>query len=548
MKKLLIACLTCIVTGTFAQKKEVDSIAIKLAAYKTVRLTTDISKMSMEEREGLKHLIKAAEMVDQIFWMQAYGGNLAADTVSKKSVREFMRINYGPWDRLDNNRPFIEGVGAKPLGANFYPSDMRKGEFDSLTDESKNSPYTIIVREEGVLKVKKYPDAYQHMIREASMELNHAAKFFRDSMFSLYLTKRAEALLSNNYDESDRIWLDMKDNRFDIIIGPIESYEDRLYGIKTSYEAYVLVKDMEWSKRLEKYVAYLGELQEGLPVDARYKKEQAGMSSQLAAYDIVYYAGDCNSGSKTIAVNLPNDPVLQVQKGTRRSQLKNTIKAKFDHILIPIANELVVPEQRKHITFNAFFSDIMFHEVAHGLGIKETINGKGTVQSALGPHYSALEEGKADILGLYMITQLYEKKVLTEGELMDYYVSFMAGIFRSVRFGVGSAHGQANIIRFNYFKEAGAFSRDAKTGQYKLDMAKMRQAMTSLSSLILKLQGDGDIEGVQKLINEKGSIGPELRKDLDRLTSKNIPVDIVFEQGIEVLDLNRPPIPEEMQK
>ncbi len=548
MKKLLIACLTCIVTGTFAQKKEVDSIAIKLAAYKTVRLTTDISKMSMEEREGLKHLIKAAEMVDQIFWMQAYGGNLAADTVSKKSVREFMRINYGPWDRLDNNRPFIEGVGAKPLGANFYPSDMRKGEFDSLTDESKNSPYTIIVREEGVLKVKKYPDAYQHMIREASMELNHAAKFFRDSMFSLYLTKRAEALLSNNYDESDRIWLDMKDNRFDIIIGPIESYEDRLYGIKTSYEAYVLVKDIEWSKRLDKYVAYLGELQEGLPVDARYKKEQAGMSSQLAAYDIVYYAGDCNSGSKTIAVNLPNDPVLQVQKGTRRSQLKNTIKAKFDHILIPIANELVVPEQRKHITFNAFFSDIMFHEVAHGLGIKETINGKGTVQSALGPHYSALEEGKADILGLYMITQLYEKKVLTEGELMDYYVSFMAGIFRSVRFGVGSAHGQANIIRFNYFKEAGAFSRDAKTGQYKLDMAKMRQAMTSLSSLILKLQGDGDIEGVQKLINEKGSIGPELRKDLDRLTSKNIPVDIVFEQGIEVLDLNRPPIPEEMQK
>jgi hypothetical protein len=546
MKKIFVVCLCGILSPVFAQKKDkkVDSVAIKLATYKSVKLTSDLSKLSMDEREGLKLLIRASEKIDEIFRMQAYGNNLAADTIRDKSVVEFMRINYGPWDRLDNNRPFVKGVGPKPLGANFYPADMRKGEYDSLKDERKGSPYTVIVREDGQLRVKEYTEVYRQMLSEASMSLKIAAGLFKDSSFRQFLISRSEALLSNQYDASDRLWLDMKDNHFDIIIGPIESYEDRLYGNKTSYEAYVLIKDMEWSKRLEKYVAYLGELQKGLPVDSKYKKEEAGMSSQLNAYDIVYYAGDCNSGSKTIAVNLPNDEKLQLEKGTRRSQLKNSIKAKFDYIMMPIANELIAPEQRKHITFNAFFSTIMFHEVAHGLGIKNTIDGKGTVKDALGPHYSALEEGKADILGLYMITQLYDKKVLTEGELMDYYVTFMAGIFRSVRFGAASAHGQANMIRFNYFREAGAFTKDAKTGFYKIDMNKMRTAMTSLSALIIKLQGDGDVKGVEQLIREKGSINAELRKDLDRLSSKNIPVDLVFEQGIEVLELNKPVLPE----
>jgi len=502
--------------------------------------------LGMEEREGIKLLIRAAEMVDMAFRAQAYGYNYAVDTVMDPEVIQFMQINYGPWDRLDNNKPFVKGAGVKPPGANFYPADMRQSEFDSLNDPKKNDPYTIIIREDGGLKVVPYSEAYQQFLIEAAQSLKIAADFFKDSMFSLYLRSRSEALLTNSYDASDRIWLDMKDNRFDIIIGPIETYEDKLYGVKTAFEAYVLVKDMEWSKRLEKYIAYLPELQKGLPVDNKYKEELTGSSSQLNAYDIIYYAGDCNSGSKTIAVNLPNDEKLQAEKGTRRSQFKNTIKAKFDFIMLPIANELIAPEQRKHVTFNAFFSNTMFHEVAHGLGVKNTINNKGTVQQALGAYYSALEEGKADILGLYMITQLYDKKVLTDGELMDYYVTFMAGIFRSVRFGAASAHGQANMIRFNYFLDNGAFVKDAKTGLYKIDFDKMQKAMNSMSALILKLQGDGDLDGVKKLIAEIGSIRPELQKDLNKLSSKNIPVDLVFEQGVEVLELNKPvemPIP-----
>lgn len=539
MRKLVFIILLSAIQPVFSAQVK-DSIKIKLAAYKTVKLTADLSKVNLLEREGLKQLIRAAELMDEAFRMQAFGGSRITDTITNPDVLRFMQINYGPWDRLDNNRPFVKGIGAKPAGANFYPADMRASEYDSLQDPKKADPYTVIVREEGKLIVLPYSEAYKQMLTEASMALRVASDFFQDSMFKLYLKARSEALLTNQYDVSDRIWLDMKDNRFDIIIGPIENYEDKLYGNKTAFEAYVLVKDMEWSKKLEKYVAYLPELQKNLPVEHRYKSEAAGSSSQLNAYDIIYYAGDCNSGSKTIAVNLPNDEKLQLEKGTRRSQFKNTIQAKFDHIMLPIANEMIVPEQRRHVTFNAFFANTMFHEVAHGLGIKNTLNGKGTVREALGPYYSALEEGKADILGLYMVSELFDKKVLTEGELMDYYVTFMAGIFRSVRFGAASAHGQANMIRFNYFKEQGAIIRDPKTGLYRIEFAKMRMAMNALSALIITLQGDGDLEGVKKLISEKGSILPELQKDLDKLKAKQIPVDLVFEQGKEVLKLEGP--------
>ncbi len=304
----------------------------------------------------------------------------------------------------------------------------------------------------------------------------------------------------------------MKDNRIDLVIGPIETYEDKLFGYKAAFEAYVLVKDMEWSKRLARYAAMLPELQRGLPVPDAYKAETPGTDSDLNAYDVVYYAGDCNAGSKTIAINLPNDEQVQLEKGTRRLQLKNAMRAKFDKIMVPIADELIAPEQRKHVTFDAFFADTMFHEVAHGLGIKNTVDGKGTVRDALKELGSGIEEGKADVLGLYMITKLHEKGELG-GSLEDYYTTFLAGIFRSVRFGAASAHGEANMVRFNFFADRGAFARDAK-GQYRVDMPKMRQAVDELSATLLKLQGNGDYAGVEKLVKELGVIRPQLAEDL----------------------------------
>lgn len=541
MKKIVLMSLALVALNIKAQVSK-NEIAKRLGSYKVVKLSTDISGLSPYQKVGLKHLLDAARVMDDLFYEQSYAPRAVVDSIKDDKTRAFAQINYGPWDRLNNLEPFIKGVGPKPKGANFYPKDMRPSEFDSLQDPKKRDPYTVIVRDEsGHLKVVPYSEHYMQLHMAAASLRMAAIALSDDTSFAKYLRLRAEALISNNYDASDRAWLDLKDNAFDIIIGPIENYEDQLYGIRTSFEAYVLVKDMVWSKKLEKYVQYLPELQKGLPVDKKYKSEQAGSSSQLNAYDIIYYAGDCNAGSKTIAVNLPNDEKLQLEKGTRRSQLKNSIRAKYENIMVPIAKELIDTAQLKHITFDAFFSTIMFHEVAHGLGIKNTVNGKGTVKDALGADYSALEEGKADILGLYMITQLYDKKVLKEGQLMDYYVTFMAGIFRSVRFGASSAHGKANMIRFNYFKEKGAFTRNDKTGRYTINFEKMKLAMTSLSALILQLQGDGDVEGVKNLLKEKGSIMPELQKDLDKLSAKNIPVDIIFEQGAEVLGLNALP-------
>jgi hypothetical protein len=333
--------------------------------------------------------------------------------------------------------------------------------------------------------------------------------------------------------------MDMKDNPIDVVIGPIETYEDELFGYKAAHEAYVLVKDQEWSRRLGRYIALLPALQRGLPVPRQYKREKPGSDSDLNAYDVVYYAGQANAGSKTIAINLPNDEEVQLRRGTRRLQLKNAMRAKFDRILVPIADELIAPEQRRHIGFDAFFANVMFHEVAHGLGIKNTVAGKGTVRQVLKEQASALEEAKADILGLYMVTRLQEQGELPKAPLDDYYVTFLAGIIRSVRFGAGTAHGRANAAEFSFLRDQGAFVRDSATGRYRVDLGKMRSGVDAMAERILRFQGDGDYAGVTAFLQERGAVAPDLQSDLNRLAARKIPVDVVFEQGPAVLGLEQ---------
>ena len=278
-------------------------------------------------------------------------------------------------------------------------------------------------------------------------------------------------------------------------------------------------------------------MQKSLPVADVYKQETPGSDSDLGAYDVVYYAGDCNAGSKTIAINLPNDERVHASKGSRKLQLKNAIRYKFEEILVPISNVLITEEQREHVTFDAFFENTMYHEVAHGLGINQTINGKGTVRSALKEQYSALEEGKADILGLFLITQMNSMGVVEDKDLMDNYVTFMASIFRKIRFGVASSHGKANMIRFYYFQEMGAFTKDTRDGTYQVNFDQMQEAMNNLAGLILTIQGNGMYDLAKELVEEKGFIREELQADLARLQDLNIPVDIVFNQGPELLGL-----------
>ena len=482
-------------------------------------------------------LIEVAQIMDNIYWKEAYGDKDKLFTSLKTDAqREFVNINYGPWDRLDNNKPFIEGVGEKPKGANFYPANMTVEEFNAFNSKDKDNLYTLIRRDSaGNLITIPYHIAFKEQTEKAAGLLRKAAALAESEGFKKYLELRAEALLSDQYFDSDMAWMDMKDNQIDFVVGPIETYEDELFGYKASHEAYILVKDMEWSRKLARYSTLLPQLQKELPVNEKYKTETPGSNSDLGAYDAIYYAGDCNAGSKTIAINLPNDPDVQLKKGSRRLQLKNAMQAKFEKILVPISKELIADDQLNHVTFNAFFANTMFHEVAHGLGIKNTINGKGPVREALKDRASALEEGKADILGLYLVTKLNEMKEINV-DLMDNYTTFLAGLFRSIRFGASSAHGSANLVRFNYFKEKGAFNMNEQ-GKYSVNFEKMQEAVNSLSGLILTIQGNGDYEEAGKLIENYGKIGENLQKALDRLKQENIPVDIVFDQGTGILGL-----------
>src|SRR5882672_6207961 len=379
---------------------EAKPMTPQITKYVEVALTSDLyTSLTDKERAMVPLLIDACREMDAIFWRESYGDKAALlASVTDPELRRFVEINYGPWDRLNANAPFLQGVGGKPKGAGYYQADMTKDEFDAAaaTAPTLKSPYAIVRRDPAKrLFTVPFHEAFTEELQRAAGKLREAAALAEDPGLRKYLELRAKALLDDQYQPSDLAWMDMKNNGVDIVIGPIENYEDQLFGIKTTHEGYVLLKDREWSARLAKFAKFLPELQRGLPVPPEYKNESPGTDSDLNAYDAVYYAGDCNAGSKTIAINLPNDEAVQLKKGTRRLQLKNAMRAKFDRILTPIADRLIAPDQRAHVKFDAFFENVMFHEVAHGLGIKNTINGKGAVRAALKEQAGALEEGKA---------------------------------------------------------------------------------------------------------------------------------------------------------
>ena len=514
----------------------------KRATYAEVTLTTDLGALTDNERRMIPLLIEACREMDAIFWMEAYGDpKPLLSSIPDPELRRYVEINYGPWDRLDANAPFVDGVGPKPEGAGFYPTDMTKEEFEAAVKGSADggaalkSLYTVVRRDAaGKLVAVPYREAFAAQVSKAASLLLEAAKLADDPGLKHYLELRAQALLTDDYRPSDFAWMEMKGNVVDVVIGPIETYEDQLFGIRAAHEGYVLVKDRAWSRRLERYTQLLPGLQRGLPVPDDYKKETPGTDSDLNAYDAVYYAGDCNAGSKTIAINLPNDEEVQLKKGTRRLQLKNAMRAKFEKILVPIAAKVIAPDQRSRVTFDAFFANVMFHEVAHGLGIKNTVNGKGFVREALKEQYGALEEGKADVLGLYMVKKLREMGELEGGALEDNYVTFVAGLFRSVRFGASSAHGRANLAQFQFLEKEGAFTRGAD-GTFRVDFARMGAAVDRLAEKILRLQGDGDYEGSLAFLPKGAQPAGALKAALDGVNASDVPTDVVFRQGMDVL-------------
>jgi hypothetical protein len=511
-----------------------DTVAVPLKA--------DLSALDPRDREMVALLVQASEKMDDLFWKQSWADRTALlAEIPDQPTRDFVALNFGPWDRLNADTPFIEGIGARPPGAQFYPADMTREEFDAAALPDKTSAYTLLQRDAaGKLVTVPYHVAYHDDLAAVADLLRRAATLSTDASFGHYLSMRADALVDDDYRPSDMAWMDMKTNPVDVVIGPIETYEDQLFGYKAAYEGLVLVKDQAWSERLARFAAFLPELQRGLPVPAKYKAETPGSAADLNAYLALHYGGNANVGAKTIAINLPNDEVVQLAKGTRRLQLENVMQAKFDHILLPIARQLIAGDQLPNVTFDAFFEDTMFHEVAHGLGIKNTLDGKGTVSKALKDYAGSFEEGKADVLGLYLITALSDKGELPKDKLLDSYVTFLAGILRSVRFGAADAHAKANMVRFNFFAQRGAFARDAATGRYRVDLDRMRDAMNALSETLLTIQGDGDYAKAKDLTDRLGVVGPELAGDLKKLDAAKIPIDVRFEQGLDVLGLPAP--------
>lgn len=523
-------------TFSCSTQQQESPMKAKVEEYAHVELKSDlVNGLNEKEKELVKIFFQVGEITDNLFWKQTFGDKSVLDTITDSYAKEFAMIQYGAWDRLDNNKPFLPGYGEKLDVCNYYPHDITSEEFDALEDENKNSWYTVIRRnDDGSLKSVWYHDEYADEIGRICSLLEKAVTLAEDPGLKNYLEKRIEAFKTDDYLESDLAWMDMKDSKVDFVTGPIESYDDMFRETKASYESFILLKDEARSKDLAKFVSMLPALQKELPCEPEYKTFVPGTSSDLNVYDAVFYAGDCNAGSKTIAINLPNDERVHAMKGTRRLQLRNSMKAKFDKILMPIGELVVTPEQQKYLNFDAFFWNVTFHEVAHGLGVKQTINTNESVDAVMGTEKTSWEEAKADILGLFMVTKLVEMGEITNITAEDAITTYIAGILRSVRFGAASSHGKANMMCFNYMEKAGAFTRNAQ-GQYVIDFQKAKDAMNGWASLILKTQGDGNVEFATKYREENGGITPALQADLDRINSAGIPRDITFIQGEKVL-------------
>ncbi|MBI3652892.1 MAG: hypothetical protein HY231_17850 [Acidobacteria bacterium] len=526
---------------TVSKMNKETSLAAKIRRFAPTQITADASKLSKADRLALDKIIAAAKLMDAIFLRQVWSGNVAmkkkleADTspIGKERLHYF-NINAGPWSRLDQNEPFIDGAPKeKPPQAGYYPDDMTKAEFEAwvktlpAAEQAKATGYFYTIRR-GVdkqLKLVPYNEEYKTFLEPAAQLLKEAAVLTSNATLKNFLTKRAEAFLSNDYYASDVAWMDL-DAPIDVTIGPYETYEDELFGYKAAYEAFVTLRDEAESAKLVKFSGYLQELENHLPMEAKYRNPKLGAASPIRVVDVVFTAGDGNRGVQTAAFNLPNDERVVKEKGSKRVMLKNMQEAKFKQVLVPISKLLSDPAQQNEISFEAFFTHILAHELMHGLGPHNiNVNGQAsTVRLSLKELYSTIEEAKADITGLWALQYLIDKGVMDKQMERAMYITYLASSFRSVRFGLTEAHGKGQAIQFNYLTDEGAIKIDAAKGTFSIDFDKVKDAVRKLTSEILTLQAEGSYAKAKAMLDKYGVIRPAMQKALDKLGS--VPVDI----------------------
>jgi hypothetical protein len=538
--------------------------------YAPVHVKFDESILAPPEVKALKHLVKTAHIMDEIFLRQVWSGNVAmrdallkalqADAKSEKSsetaggmqkAREdrallhFFRLNFGPWDRIDKDAPFI-GTLAKPAGANYYPAHMTKAEFDDFLKKHPDKEktfrgfFTTIRRADGTLKAVPYSEEYKLLLKEAAAEMRAAADILTDpaskgsfragadyTTLAKFLRSRAEAFLTNDYFQSDMDWMDVTDNIIDVTIGPYEVYEDALFGYKASFEAFIAIRNPADSKKLHGLKSYLQTLENNLPIPDQYKNPNRGSESPISVVDVAFTGGDAKAGVQTIAFNLPNDERVREAKGSKKVMLKNISKAKFDKILIPIAKMFLDPSQMKYVDFETFFGSTLMHEFAHGLGPGNIVLPDGTktsVSKELKDLYPSIEEAKADILGLYNTAYLVKDGFFPEDMAKTAYVTFLPGFFRAIRFGIHEAHGKANMMEFNFIMEKGGFTFDSNTGKYHVDFDKMPGAVKEMANKLLMIEATGDYAAAKAFIEKYGKMPHDLDGMLKNLVT--IPVDV----------------------
>jgi hypothetical protein len=516
-------------------------LAKKIRRFAPTVLTADTSRLSAGDRQALKKIIAAAKLMDPLFLRQVWNGNdelhqrLKADkTAAGRQRLHYFLINDGPWSRLDDNEPFITGAPQeKPEVANYYPADMSRDEFNtwvaglSEADKQKATGFFWLIRRgaDSKLTTVPYSEAYAEFLKPAAELLKDAAALTTNQTLKDFLTKRAAAFASDDYYASDVAWMDL-DSPIELTIGPYETYEDKLFSYKAAFEAYVTLRDEAETAKLARFSQHLQELENNLPMDAKYRNPMLGAASPIRVVNNVFGAGEGNSGVQTAAFNLPNDERVVKEKGSKRVMLKNVQDAKFAKVLVPISRVVLTPAQQKQVAFDAFFTHILMHELMHGLGPHNIIvdGQQTTVRKQLKELSSAIEEAKADISGLWALQFLIDKGVIDKQMELTLYTTFLASAFRSVRFGITEAHGRGVAMQFNYLTDEGAIEVNPLNGTFSINHAKIKDAVRKLTREILTLQAEGSYEKAKALLDKYAVIRPPMKNAFDRLG--NVPVDI----------------------
>jgi hypothetical protein len=516
------------------------SLAAKISRFAPTRVTADTSRLSPNDRRALAKIIEAARHMDPIFLRQVWRGNPALlaklekdQSAAGRERLHYFWINSGPWSRLDHDEPFVAGVPPKPPQASYYPDDMTKEEFNSWVEKlspeerQRAAGFFHVIRRgaDGKLKTVPYSEEYREFLEPAAKLLREAAALTDNATLKNFLTKRADAFFSDDYYASDVAWMEL-DAPIDVTIGPYETYEDELFSYKAAFEAYVTLRDEAETAKLQKFSGYLQELEDNLPLDPQYRNPKLGAASPIRVVNEVYAAGEGNSGVQTAAFNLPNDERVVREKGSKRVMLKNVQEAKFRQTLVPISKVVLAPAERGQVSFDSFFTHILAHELMHGLGPHNIKAGgeETTVRRQLKELYSAMEEAKADITGLFALQYLMDKGAVDRAMERSLYTTFLASAFRSVRFGVNEAHGKGVALQFNYLTDKGAIRYDERAGTFSVDAAKIKAAVRDLAREILTIQAEGAYDKAKAMLDRYSVIRPPMQRALDRLS--NVPVDI----------------------